>query len=39
MRFVLGLTGVSGAGKSVAAEHFKKRGAFVFDRETGRRYV
>lgn len=31
MRFVLGLTGVSGAGKSVAAEHFKKRGAFVID--------
>lgn len=31
MRFVLGLTGVSGAGKSVAADHFKKRGAFVID--------
>ncbi len=31
MRFILGLTGVSGAGKSVAAGHFKKRGAFVID--------
>ncbi len=31
MKFVLGLTGVSGAGKSVAAEYFKKRGAFVID--------
>lgn len=31
MKFVLGLTGVSGAGKSVAAAHFKERGAYVID--------
>lgn len=31
MKFVLGLTGVSGAGKSVAAQYFKKHGAFVID--------